>query len=321
MYHSLVNSGAPFHLYIFAFDDQSFRILGKMNLSHATVIALDEFEDEKLRAVKPSRTKAEYCWTCTPSTIAYTLEKFNVPECTYLDADLYFYSDPEVLFKEMGEQSVLLTEHRYPPGFNRTSKSGRFCVQFITFKNNEQGLTALYWWRDRCLEWCYNRYEDGKFGDQKYLDDWQHRFKGIHVLEHPGGGLAPWNVEQYKFESRDRKEVIFSHRKTGVKFKAVFYHFHHVRFFNGGIVDLGWRHPTMPVVINLYAPYIQNLLQTEEEIKMISKNFEIKLQDFKLIKNDGWKDKLKFCYKKYCRFNIFKVKHIISQYNQLIGPD
>ena len=76
-------------------------------------------------------------------------------------------------------------------------------MQFMLFKNTEGGLKVLNWWRDCCLEWCYNRHEDGKFGDQKYLDDWTTRFKNIHVLRNLGGGLAPWNVQQYDFKTID----------------------------------------------------------------------------------------------------------------------
>ena len=68
MYNSLEECGTDFHLYIFAFDDVSFEILNQLNLKHATIISLKEFEDEKLLDVKPSRSKAEYCWTCTSST-------------------------------------------------------------------------------------------------------------------------------------------------------------------------------------------------------------------------------------------------------------
>ncbi len=53
----------------------------------------------------------------------------------------------------------------------------------MTFKRND-GELVRSWWEERCLEWCYARFEDGKFGDQKYLDDWTSRFnKQVHVLK------------------------------------------------------------------------------------------------------------------------------------------
>lgn len=314
MYRSLEKNCPDFHLYIFAFDEKSFSILKELKLEKATVISLNEFEDEKLISVKPSRTKAEYCWTCTPSIILYSIEKYNLSNCTYIDADLFFYQDPKILFNEMGSKSILLTEHRYPPKFNRANKSGIYCVQFITFRNDDNGMTALKWWRERCIEWCYNRYEDGKFGDQKYLDDWPQRFKGVHILQHLGGGMAPWNVEQYKFIERKGDKIIFEDATSSKKFEAVFYHFHHVRFFEKDIVDLGWGHPTMPVVINLYAPYILELNRREMEVKQVDPHFHISLQRFALIRNEGLKDTFKFLYKKYFRYNIFNTKKIISRY-------
>jgi len=178
LYRSLKNVCDDFHIYIFAFDNTCFNILTKMNLEKATIISLKDFEDKELLNVKSSRTKAEYCWTSTSSTILYVLQKYKVDSCTYLDADLYFYSSPEPIFNELTDNSILITEHRYSPKYDKSKKSGKYCVQFITFKNDEYGLKSLEWWRERCIEWCYNRFEDGKFGDQLYLDDWTTRFDG-----------------------------------------------------------------------------------------------------------------------------------------------
>ena len=129
------------------------------------------------------------------------LKNFNVDNCTYIDSDIFFYSSPKEIFDEMGDKSILLTEHRYSPRYNKELKAGKYCVQFVTFKNDERALKALNWWRDRCIEWCYNRFEDGKFGDQLYLDDWPEKVEGVHVIRNLGGGLAAWNIQQYNFEN------------------------------------------------------------------------------------------------------------------------
>lgn len=225
MYESLVRHCPLFHLYIFAFDEKLAIILEKMNLKYVTVVTLRDFEDEELLAIKSTRTRGEYCWTCSSSTILYCIEHYNIPSCTYLDSDLFFFSDPQILIDEMGDDDVLITEHRYTPQYDQTAASGKYCVQFVTFKNTPNGLNVLKWWRNACLEWCYNRVEEGKFGDQKYLDDWPTRFRGIHILQHLGGGVAPWNMQQYLY-SRTNNTVMGKEITTGKIFSVVFFHFH-----------------------------------------------------------------------------------------------
>lgn len=317
MYQSLEKTCDNFHLFIFAFDDKSFDILNKLQLKNATIIPLIDFEDNKLLAVKPTRTKAEYCWTCTSSIILYVIEKYNVPSCTYLDADLYFFKNPKLLFDEMGDKSILITEHRYPPKFNRVDSSGIYCVQFITFVNDANGLEALKWWRDACIKWCYNRYEDGKFGDQKYLDDWTTRFKGVHVLQHLGGGLALWNIEQYSLIERKGDQITFNNKVDDSKFEVVFFHFHHVRFFKNDILDLGWRQPAKTIILNLFVPYIEILNEVESYVKQVDSGFNIPLTNFELINNAGIKNKIKYVIKMIFRYSVYDIKKIKKEYKKL----
>jgi len=252
MYESLLKYSQSFHLYIYSFDRLSYKLLLELQLDNVTVIGLHEFEDEELLEVKTTRTLGEYCWTCTPSVIKHAIATYNLEACTYLDADLYFFSDPSVLIDEMGRNSVLITEHRYTPKYDQAATSGIFCVQFMTFKNNADGLLVLDWWRNACIDWCYARFENGKFGDQKYLDDWPQRFDGVHILKHLGGGLAPWNVQQYDM--------------SRLGFDIVFYHFHGFKFIENNKLDCGGYQLKKDVLNSIYKPYICHLQRIERQL-------------------------------------------------------
>ncbi|MCR5289522.1 MAG: hypothetical protein K6E51_05985 [Treponema sp.] len=249
LYNSLVAVGEEFTLYAFAFDDVCFDILEHLQLPSLHPISLVEFESDRLLRIKKTRTRGEYCWTCSCFSILHVLTKYKVPEVTYLDSDLYFFSKPSILLDEFHDsgKDVLITRHRYTPEYDQSKTSGVYCVQFMTFKNTYKGLEVLNWWCDRCDEWCYNRMEDGKFGDQKYLDDWMTRFDCCHELEHIGGGVAPWNVQQYELRQGptvNNQPVIFYHFH-GLKWHA----FHTYNPHGGYRLDENVKHL-------LYTPYV-----------------------------------------------------------------
>ena len=230
LYRSLERYCPDFRLRVFCMDARTKEILDGLGLPRLKAIGLDELEshDRDLAAVKPTRTQVEYCWTATPAVCAYALEtEPEIDAITYLDADLMFFRDPEPIWHEFGDDSVLIVPHRYAGQWRQQEAAhGTYNVEFMTFRRDERGLEALGWWRDRCLEWCYCRVEDGKMGDQKYLDDWAERFAGVHVLEHPGAGLAPWNVERYEL-ARQNGSVLVDDRDL------VFYHYHSLRLYQG----------------------------------------------------------------------------------------
>jgi len=312
MYKSLKEHCSNFHLYIFAFDDKALEILNKLALDKVTVISLQKFEDDTLLALKPTRSKAEYCWTCTPSVILYVINHYPVENCTYIDADLYFYSSPNVLFDEIGDKSVLITAHRYAKISNREKLSGKYCVQFITFKNDTNGLTVLNWWRNACNEWCFNRYEDGKFGDQKYLDDWTTRFNGVHELQHLGGGLAPWNIQQYTIHEKKNKQLSFKNKQGLTIFEAVFYHFHYVRFYKNNLVDLGWFVLSGQIVRSVYCNYVNELDRAEDMVQQIEPGFLTALRPFSVKDSEGLKEKIKILIKLIFRYNLYRKENMLK---------
>lgn len=277
LYESLVKAEPNAHLYIFAFDDACAEVLQKLKLAQATIVTLKEFENDKLLKVKSTRTSQEYCWTCASSTILFCFQNFNLENCTYIDADMYFYASPQVLLDEMPDGcSVLITEHRYTPQYDQSKTSGKYCVQFMYFKNNEDGLMVLNWWVDACLDWCFARVEDGKFGDQKYLDNWTTQFKGIvWELQHIGGGVAPWNIQQYNFVKKDGS-LYLNELESTKNYPLVFYHFHGLqfyRFFGSRLLDSYELQKKQ--IAQIYKPYIQNLSDAKQRILQIDKSVKV----------------------------------------------
>lgn len=260
LHQSLVNSKAKFHLYIFAFDDDTYQILSDKNIVDTTIFRLSIIESEALLKVKSSRSLAEYCWTCKPFILKHCLIEFNLNECTYVDGDLYFYNNPEILFTEMGNNSVLITPHNYYPLYDRSATSGIYCAQLVSFKNTPQGNYVLNWWAGACLKWCSSTYEDGKWADQKYLDSWPYMFDGVHICREVTAGLAPWNILNYTYS--DRSEQITVNNKP-----LIFYHFHDLKYLSNNTWYLGGYGIPLYVVDNIYKPYIKTLLEINDAIK------------------------------------------------------
>lgn len=265
MIESLHQVSPDARIAVFCFDDRTRQVLDSLGWDFVRTVSLAEFEDPELLRVKPTRSRGEYCWTSTPATLVYCLERLGFESCTYLDADLFFYSSPEPAFIEKPEASVLLTGHRYTPMYDQSATSGKYCVQFMFFRRDPAGLRALHWWRDRCLEWCYNRMEDGKFGDQKYLDDWTTRFDGVHEIQNPGIGVAPWNVQQLRVETGVVEGPLLL--SNGGPHPVVFYHFHALKLTDDGHVDLSAYRLSTEVIDLIYRPYLKRLLHWERELE------------------------------------------------------
>jgi hypothetical protein len=229
MYNSLAaqyQDRAGFVLWILCLDDQARELLGRLSLPGVRLVSLSEFEDEALLTAKANRNAGEYAWTCASNFIWFLLQRYpDISQLTYLDADLYFFDDPRILLAELGDKDILITSHRYTKRYDQSTTSGRYCVQFMVFRNNDRGRAALDWWRRACLDWCFSYLDQGRFGDQKYLDDWPTRFSGVHELQHLGGGVAPWNVQQYRFK-KEAGEFVGRRRDQSSAWPLIFYHFH-----------------------------------------------------------------------------------------------
>ena len=116
-----------------------------------------------------------------------------------------FMASPQIIFDEFDKSvSIAISEH-----FHNETIGGKYCVQFMYFRNDIEGRKCLKWWKERCIEWCYARYEDGKYGDQKYLDSFPLLFENVYIIKNRGVGIAPWNMNFYTYDIKG-ENVIFN---------------------------------------------------------------------------------------------------------------
>jgi len=231
-------------LWVLCVDDDVHDILTRLNLPNVRLLKLSKLETVELLGVKLTRSKGEYCWTLTPFAPRFVFEAdSSVQRVTYLDADLWFRKPPAPIFREFDASGkhVLITDHAYAPEYDQSATSGQYCVQFMIF-TREGGEVVRKWWEDRCIEWCYARVEDGKFGDQKYLDDWPECFSDfVHVLSDKGLSLAPWNAKRFPYGA------------------SIFYHFHELRIVSDEEINIGLYSLPRPLILAVYQPYIVDL--------------------------------------------------------------
>lgn len=246
-----------FEFFAVCMDEITRVILKKLDLPNVTTVPMHEVEQNALSliATKKDRTPVEYYWTAGPTIISHILQQNpQIDILTYLDADIYFFSPPEVIFEELGDNSVLIHEHRFAPSLMDRKRYGRFNVGLLSFRNDPAGLKVLNWWQQRCIEWCYARWEDGKYADQKYLDVWPQQFEGVAILENIAAGLAPWNFIQYHYDTDENGRVLVDGKPV------VFYHFHELKLISPDCIVPFTNYPSsVESVILCYKEYIHAL--------------------------------------------------------------
>lgn len=258
------------HVHVLCMDAQTRSILEQLDLPDVACLSLDEIEDDALLKAKADRGVAEYCWTLSPCLPWHVLQRNpEIDFITYLDADLLFYSPVQPLFDEIGDASIAIIEHRFSERLRDREVNGRFCVEWVSFRRDEEGMACLSRWREQCIEWCYYRLEDGKMGDQKYLDEWPERYPECHILMHPGAGIAPWNYEQYQFEHDAAGGILVQGSPL------IFYHFHQFQLIENGRFDrlstfytANCREPEM-----IYQAYEAKLGQIIREVQSVAPGF------------------------------------------------
>ncbi|MEA3028092.1 MAG: hypothetical protein QOF91_3377 [Alphaproteobacteria bacterium] len=259
-------------IYVLALSDLCEEVLTKLALHNVEIISLAAMEQAypELVTIRATRKLIEFYFTLTPFLPHYLFSQTAADRITYLDGDLYFFTSPEPLLHSLGDASVAITPHRFSIDYRTHAMYGLFNVAWITYRRCTEGLDCLNTYKAECTAWCYDRLEDDRFGDQKYLDAWPERYKSLKIIDHKGANLGIWNIRNYILRLKNNVVMVDDD-------PLVFYHFAGTRVMADGSVriaanvrsGLGKRSDAV-LLQYVTAPYQQRL---EHEVRSLLQRF------------------------------------------------
>lgn len=253
---------------VLCFDDDAADFFDKHSFPGVEICRLIDFErrNPELVSVKPTRSKAEYFFTCTSVWTADVARRNRDADLiTYLDCDMRFYSSPASVFKLMEGRDILICPHYFSRDADKVIKYGKYNVGWLTFRTSETGMDCLEKWRSDCLDWCYERLEPMRYADQKYLDYWPEKYRE-HLIEAPITlDLGPWGIAPRTLTVENGKLCIKGE-------PIILYHFQGLRLYNDCHFYAGhcFHQSIVQILKNLYEPYIRELLSVRREFKLDS---------------------------------------------------
>jgi len=210
-----------FKIFYLCLDAETYERVRKYSVVEAVHLAEVEKSREEILQYKNRKQYNEYCWSLASTFSRYLLEQ-GLDSVMYVDSDIYFYQDPEVIYEELGDKSIGIIRHRHNTS---SSPDGEFNVGIIFFKNDAEGKACLDWWNDCLLHDL--RPDLATCGDQKYLEEFPKKWDTA-ILDKTFAHGAPWNYRLYVYDN----------------------------FFNDGTVV--WGDKVQPLVFNHFSKFSMN---------------------------------------------------------------
>jgi hypothetical protein len=210
----------------------------------------------------------ELCTNIKPAVLKYFIEFSDF--IYYIDPDIYFYSNPNLINKYFDASDVLITPHSLTPILDGLSpgemefmRTGVFNLGFIGLRRSENSIKFLDWWSDRCINYGLNETSSGLFVDQKFIDLSISFFPFISVSRNFGLNVGYWNLHERHLLQIDGEYFIGND-------KLIFFHFSGLDPFNPDAISKHQNRYSLETrndLINLFYNYSDKLVKFRQNVK------------------------------------------------------
>jgi len=265
MIQSARQHGFAQDIWVLCLSEKCERVMTALALDGVHTISLDQLETHipRLKVAKADRSILEYYFTCMAALHSYLFDKLPEIDATmYVDSDIQFFANPEIVFDAFADAPAALTPHNFPPGKNpEHEKFGAYNAGWTAFRRTPEGNAVLAWWLERSLEWCRNYIDGYRYANQGYLTRFHEIAPATRVLNQKGFNCAPWNISMYEVTEQNGHIFVDGER-------LVFFHFHGLTRRFGFFYVNGHRQYGTPlswsVRKKLYRPYVRELERMEQ---------------------------------------------------------
>ena len=160
-------------------------------------------------------TAPEVCFALKPRVIGHLLAQ-GFDQVHYVDSDIFFYDETELLVEALASSDVALTPHYlHPPVEDGKSpnaltllQAGVFNAGYVGVRNTPEGERFTSWWATLVARYGQLNPRAGMSGDQRWLDLVPALFPGARILRHPGANVAYWNLHERALRQENGRYMV-----------------------------------------------------------------------------------------------------------------
>lgn len=203
---SIKKYNANIDFYIIVADEPTIEIQHKFNKNTLIAKEILQYDTSKWYEMAFKYNLTEFCTSIKPASVLYFFEK-GYEKVSYFDPDILTFNNLGYIWNNLDYYDAIVTPHILTPEVDYTGNlreikllfSGVFNMGFGAYRNTNEIILFLKWWKRRLEDYCFGDSNLNLFTDQKWVDMLP-CFLGNKLLisRNKGLNVAPWNFHERK---------------------------------------------------------------------------------------------------------------------------